>query len=280
MLTLFLLAACMVVLVGVLVFGSLERLLTDVDTPSNFLLFPNLQAQPYPEDIVNLYIPKPWEKSQRIPCRIESFSPQDSILILYAHGTDETLAVSGHYARQLSTELQCTVITFEYSGYGSNKLSTFERSQEGMRATLAAVYEYVDLDPQLKHKEKILLGNGLGACVCIDFAASLKPEQVLRALIVIDPFSSLQDLIEDNVQLFTSQKYASKLANRFDNRWNMTFIISNVNVQTLLLHDPSNKFISLLHSTRLKTKKQDLDVEHLPSRATWKQQINAISDWL
>lgn len=270
---LFVAVLCMASLLFV---GSFERLIGDAYEPINYLLFPKLEAI-YPLEIVNLWIDKSWDKESvsRIPCRVESFSQNDELVIIYAHSSFENLTTASFFIRELSNACKCTVVTFDYSGFGKNKYDKFERTAKGINATLRCVYDHFNT------QQVCLLGYSIGAGPCIQLAKEIKNSN-LCTLTIIGAFSSLQDLIREQTYGIFGQSTSNTIADLVSERWNNASNLAEVNIPVLIVHAVNDKVVPLRHSLRLRKSKTNADFQQISGdhEFAWGEVIKTVKEWL
>lgn len=108
-------------------------------------------------------------------------------VMLFAHGNGGHLAHRAELLKFLQTELQVSVMMFDYRGYGRSKgVPTVKGILQDARAAANILAEKADVLPE----ELVLIGRSLGGAVMIDLAAELQPS----GLIVECTFPSLKEV--------------------------------------------------------------------------------------
>jgi len=108
-------------------------------------------------------------------------------VILFAHGNGGHLAHRAELLSFLQTEMQVTVMMFDYRGYGrSEGVPTVKGVLQDARAASKALAEKAGISEQ----ELVVMGRSLGGAVAIDLATETNP----RALIVESTFPSMKEV--------------------------------------------------------------------------------------
>jgi fermentation-respiration switch protein FrsA (DUF1100 family) len=108
-------------------------------------------------------------------------------VILFAHGNGGHLAHRADLLKYLQTELNVSVMMFDYRGYGrSEGVPTVKGVLEDARAASRTLAEQAGISEQ----ELVVMGRSLGGAVAIDLATETNP----RALIVESTFPSMKEV--------------------------------------------------------------------------------------
>lgn len=110
-------------------------------------------------------------------------------VILYAHGNAGNVTHRADRLRQLTSQLNVTVLVFDYRGYGK---SEGRPTQDGMLADARAARSFLAKKTSTRETDLVLLGRSLGGAVVIQLASELAP----RGLIVESTFSSVKDVAQ------------------------------------------------------------------------------------
>lgn len=219
----------------------------DLDSPLNFVMFKSPGVNRYTDQLVNLWIPKPWkiEPSGKIPCRIEygyrrGIENASRKLIIYSHGNAEDLMSCSQFIRELSEKTMMDVVSWDYSGYGLNPIDKFERTTEGMNLSLKTIINYFT-STGYDQKHILLWGYSLGTGPSVAVASKTDP---LMGLVLFGAYSSILDTVREHVH--------PKVAELFTERWNSKDSISSVTCPILLMHGQSDGLIPCKHSEVLK----------------------------
>lgn len=84
------------------------------------------------------------------------------VVILYAHGNAEDVAMTAHWVRQLSDRLRCEVYVYDYTGYGVNRVSP---SEDAMYANVTSAVRY--LRDYCGHTNIVLYGRSVGSAAAL-----------------------------------------------------------------------------------------------------------------
>lgn len=110
-------------------------------------------------------------------------------VVLFAHGNAGHLGHRSWLIRKLTTELQVSVMIFDYRGYGKSEgTPTVDGILMDARAARSRLAEVAGVD----ETEVVLMGRSLGGAVMVQLAAETAP----RGLILESTFSSLHDVAE------------------------------------------------------------------------------------
>jgi len=173
---------------------------SDIMTPLNVALFcPPVSG--YDRQIVTHEIPKPWRKNNSfgqastIPAMLIEGNVKG--IILYCHGSRETIADCGYFCKELSRATGLSVLTWDPSGFGANPPNRYERSAEGMNMTLVAVLEYALNELFFVSDRVYLMGFSVGSGpVCA--AVNMLSRDKYRGCILLNPFSSVKQIVRDH----------------------------------------------------------------------------------
>jgi pimeloyl-ACP methyl ester carboxylesterase len=233
-----------------LIFIPPQKVVTDLGSPLNIMLYQEPSTS-YPNQFVNLWVDKPWRTdSSRIPCHVEFFDSDK--YIIYSHGNGENLLTALPFTSLLATKLQANVICYDYSGYGLNAYDAYERSAEGVNATLKAVYNHLLNREQspVSSSDICLVGYSLGTGCSVQLAAELGPN--VGGLVLIAAYASILEVVKESVSTRLGAKAAAQIASMFTERWNNLRAIPQVKCPILLLHGKYDQLIPLKHAQKLK----------------------------
>jgi fermentation-respiration switch protein FrsA (DUF1100 family) len=107
--------------------------------------------------------------------------------ILYFHGNAGNISYLTNFALQLSRDLCCNVLIFDYSGYGKSEGNP---SAKGILDDGRAARDWLVSRDRISRDQVIVYGQSLGGSVAIDIAA----KDGARGLIVESSFTSLSDM--------------------------------------------------------------------------------------
>ena len=266
--------------------GTPTKCWVDRMSPLNLIMYQEPRVA-YSGQHVNVWVDKNWKvDGDRIPCRLERTSLHNSLdnankarsLIIYSHGNAENLLYCTEFIRLLSKSLNVDVITYDYSGYGLNKIDSFERTEEGVNLTLKAVYESMIRDHKYASENIILWGYSLGSGPSTYVASQLnKLGTSLKGLVLFGAYSSILNVVRDVVQY-------EEVVNIFHNRWNTIKIIHQVKCPILLLHGQNDGLISVKHAQSLKSANPNAKLVIMPNTGhtnfSWKDSVKEVKDWM
>ena len=108
-------------------------------------------------------------------------------VVLYCHGNAGNIFSRGWVVRLFRDHLNCSVLVFDYRGYGK---STGVPSEAGVLADARAARRWLAQRAKIAEKDVVLVGTSLGGAVAVDLAA----KDGTRALILGSTFTSLPDV--------------------------------------------------------------------------------------
>jgi pimeloyl-ACP methyl ester carboxylesterase len=107
--------------------------------------------------------------------------------LLYCHGNGENISYLTDLALQLSVDLHCNVLIFDYAGYGKSKGNP---TTSGILDDGRAARNWLATHDKIPNDQVIVYGFSLGGSVAVDIAAN----DGAKALIVESSFTSLGDM--------------------------------------------------------------------------------------
>lgn len=259
----------------VMTMSDLGSLYSSFSSPVDWVIYQPPRVQ-YSDQLVNVWIPKPWRQDgKRIPClfylnqHLDEYQIRSNKLVIYSHGNAENILTTYPLMQQLSQLLECDMLTYEYSGYGLNEFDSYERTAEGMNATLDAVVRHACKELGYERSQIYLLGYSLGSGVSTAIASrysatttvkgsgnSIAGRQNLGGLILVSAFASLRQVVSDQI--------SSHVAPYITERWNNVEAIRNVTCPVLIVHGELDSLFPLeQHAKALKRH------AHQQSRAQW-----------
>lgn len=112
-------------------------------------------------------------KSGRRIVTAQFLKPGARQIIIYSHGNSEDLGVDAKIGLLLSTDLDVSVICYDYSGYGHSEGTP---SEENCYEDISAVYDHVTNDLGYRPCDVILMGWSLGSGPTVHLASQLSIE--------------------------------------------------------------------------------------------------------
>lgn len=234
------------ILVGMVlfyVFGiTPSGLYQDIDDPLNLFMFqpPNNE---YPPEFADLRVPKPrnFSVNSTIPCKSfiypEDIPQKSKKVILYSHGNGENLLLCSGFLSVMRTSLQMDIITWDYSGYGDNPASPYERTPQGINESLSTIYEYMVTELGYSTSNIYLWGYSLGTGPTLALARELTSDRVhdVPGVITMGAYAGIKHVVKDIAGEWVSDKFTEK--------WDSLDNIKHVNCPILLIHGSSDKMI-------------------------------------
>ena len=108
-------------------------------------------------------------------------------VVLYAHGNAGNVTHRADMLQRLHQELGCTVLVFDYRGYGK---SEGKPSEPGVLADARAAQAYLAKRAGIGQADVVLLGRSLGTGVAVDLAL----RNGARGLVLYSAFPSMPDV--------------------------------------------------------------------------------------
>ena len=250
----------------------------DVHQPLNYILFRE-PSNRYSNQMVNLWVPKPGDPVNRIPCTLAQARGSDSVenrkLLIYSHGNGEHLGSCQPLMNYFAQHLSHDILAYDYSGYGLNKFDSNERTGPGVNQTLRTVFDEA-LKIGYNSANITLLGYSLGSGPSTALAAALANEgRDLRGLVLLAAYSSIKDVIAD--------KSHKSIAAIFSERWNNVDAIRLVKCPVLVVHGANDSLIKFEHALRLHEASPGSTLVTLPATGhcdfQWIDLVEAINRW-
>jgi pimeloyl-ACP methyl ester carboxylesterase len=192
--------------------------------------------------------------------------------IIYQHGNGCDMGSIDSVLRQYADELEWTIVSWEYPGYG---LSTGVPNEKSINTALQLVIEHVIREYKVPLHQIVLHGLSIGTGPSVWAAGQYK----VAGLILQSPYLSILQIGE---QWYGKQ--LTRWVSRVWDPWNNQENIRRVGCKVLLLHGERDSLIPPSHSAQLEhlatpgsTRKLFKDTGH-----NWKPQIiiPALKDYL
>jgi abhydrolase domain-containing protein 17 len=204
-----------------------------------YLVFPNMEIyQPQLQDPDTLAaiksLPSSGPIKRQIPYIAILHEMKDVPVAIYYHGNAETLFDVYSLLRNLSSYLQCSIISYEYPGYGlyysKNKPDECIIYEDAIDVYIHVLNKYARGKPQ----NIVLIGRSLGSAPAI-YTAFINKQ--VRCLILISPFKSI-------------------LGTRFTNHYSFDMFknykyIEYISAPTLLIHGKKDDIVPFQSSVEL-----------------------------
>lgn len=108
-------------------------------------------------------------------------------VVLFAHGNAGNVTHRADVLQRLHRDLHCTVLMFDYRGYGKSEGSP---SEEGVLQDGLAARDWLAQRAGVAADDLVLMGRSLGTAVAVDLAA----RDGARALVLYSAFPSMPDV--------------------------------------------------------------------------------------
>src|SRR5436190_2902932 len=116
--------------------------------------------------------------------------PNAAGAILYAHGNAGNLSHRGRGVVRWATELNCSVLIYDYPGYGR---STGKVSEQTCYAAAQAAWDWLTQEQKVAPAKVLLLGASLGGAMSIELAR----QHDCRAVVLLKAFTSIPDMARE-----------------------------------------------------------------------------------
>lgn len=157
--------------------------------------------------------------------------------VLYSHGNAGNLSYRGVACQEWVRETGCSVLIYDYPGYGR---STGRPSEAGCYSAGRAALAWLLHEQRLSPERVILFGKSLGGGVAVELARG----QPYRALVLARSFTSLPDI---GAELFPWLPVRWMVRSQFDNLAKLRECRGPVFIH----HGRSDTLIPPIHSERL-----------------------------
>lgn len=165
--------------------------------------------------------------------------PEATEQILYLHGNAGNLSTTASAAAELHRRHQCSVLLFDYRGYGrSEGVPTID----GLLRDARAARNYLALRADGIPSDIVLLGRSLGGAIAVQLAT----EEGARALVLESTFSSLRDVADEHypqwlVQTMIADRLNSEQAIK---KYTGPLLISHGDQDTLIPLDSARRLFA------------------------------------
>lgn len=180
-----------------------------------------------------------------------SYRSKPRTLILYLHANAVDLGGVAPLARQWADELDAYLIAPEYPGYGvrADEVATVESISRTAREALRYALQLLD-EMKSRHPDArlVVVGRSIGTGPAT-MAVSESNDERIALLVLISPFESVRQLVEDNTS-FPADWVVSDF-------WPTKRNIRSVRTSVLLVHGTDDKVIPIEHSETLMRELRD-----------------------
>jgi uncharacterized protein len=130
---------------------------------------------------------------------------EGAVLICHSRAGNLSLELTPAELATWHRQIGCSVLIFDYPGYGS---SEGHPSEPGCYAAAQAAYAWLTQIQRIPPRQVLLYGRSLGSAIAVDLAS----QQEHRALILVSPFPSLPDVALSQFPLLPAHRF---MHNRF-----------------------------------------------------------------
>jgi dipeptidyl aminopeptidase/acylaminoacyl peptidase len=163
--------------------------------------------------------------------------PDATGAILYAHGNAGNLSQRGRGVVRWATELNSSVLIFDYPGYGR---STGRADERSCYAAAESAWDWLTHEQKIAPEQMLLLGASLGGAMAVELAQ----HHDCRAAVLIKAFSSIPDMAQ---QMFPWLPSRYLVRHRYDN----CAKLPNLRRPVFVVHGTGDRVIPFSHSERL-----------------------------
>lgn len=114
-------------------------------------------------------------------------APAAQAVVLYCHGNAGNVTNRRAVLRLYRERLQCTILVFDYRGYGRSEGTP---SEAGLLADARTARRWLAARSRVPEQEVVIVGHSLGGAVAVDLAA----HDGARGLILENTFSSFAEI--------------------------------------------------------------------------------------
>lgn len=166
----------------------------------------------------------------------EAKVPNPEFYILYSHGNAVDLGIMEPFMKRTAEELNCSVIGYDYPGYGTSEGSPTEKS---IYASIEAVYQYLKAKG-IKDQQIVIWGRSVGGGP----ATYIAKKQPVSGLILESAFTSAFRVVT-RIQILPFDRFPN-----IDR-------IAEIECPVLFIHGRSDRVIPFHHGETLYSKAKD-----------------------
>ncbi len=162
-------------------------------------------------------------------------APNPTHLVMYCHGNAGDIR-DWAYAMPPFLEMGCSVLLFDYRGYGQ---SQGKPSESGLYLDGESVWGWVEEKAENEGITAVILGKSLGSAVAIHVAAQTPPS----SLILDSPFTSMREI----AMIVTPWLPDTMLPELYES----LKIVPKLTCSTLVIHGRNDTLVPLAHGQEL-----------------------------
>ena len=169
-----------------------------------------------------------------IPLKVALF-PDSHFTIIFSHANAEDLGLIYPHLAALSAAIRCSVVCYDYSGYG---LASGVSSEQHVYADIRSVFRYVTSSMGVPHHRVVLYGRSLGSGPSVELAAN----EVVGGVILQSAFTSIIS-VASKTKFISAQKAVDAFCNSAK--------IHRIACPVLLIHGTKDNLVPISHARDL-----------------------------
>jgi len=169
-----------------------------------------------------------------IPLKLALF-PDSHFTIIFSHANAEDLGLVYPHLAALSAALRCSIVCYDYSGYG---LASGACSEQHVYADIRSVFKYVTTTMGVPHHRVVLYGRSLGSGPSVDLAA----HEAVGGVVLQSAFTSIIS-VASKTRWTSAQKAVDAFCNSAK--------IHRIACPVLLVHGTKDNLVPISHSRDL-----------------------------
>jgi pimeloyl-ACP methyl ester carboxylesterase len=169
-----------------------------------------------------------------IPLKLALF-PDSHFTIIFSHANAEDLGLIYPHLVALSAALRCSIVCYDYSGYG---LASGASSEQHVYADMRSVFRYVTTSMGIPHHRVILYGRSLGSGPSVELAQN----EAVGGVILQSAFTSIIS-VASKTRFMSAQTALDAFCNSAK--------IHRVACPVLLVHGTKDNLVPISHARDL-----------------------------
>jgi pimeloyl-ACP methyl ester carboxylesterase len=169
-----------------------------------------------------------------IPLKLAMF-PDSHFTIIFSHANAEDLGLIYPHLAALSAALRCSIVCYDYSGYG---LASGESSEQHVYADIQSVFRYVTTSMGIPHHRVVLYGRSLGSGPSVELAHN----EAVGGVILQSAFTSIIS-VASKTRFMSAQKAVDAFCNSAK--------IHRISCPVLLVHGTRDNLVPISHARDL-----------------------------